>query len=141
MNKNLIYWGIGGIVTSLAVYYLYKKITAPTLTFGEIDEIEDDEIITPEPSKPVKTNDDFPLKKGSVGNNVRKLQRFLKSKGLQLGTTGANSDGVDGIFGELTKGAVKINQQPFVMHRILYPNAVEGQVSKSFFNNNIKTLY
>lgn len=141
MNKNLIYWGIGGIATSLAVYYLYKKITAPTLTFGEIDQIEDDEVITSEPSKPVQTNDGFPLKKGSVGNNVRKLQRFLKSKGLQLGTTGANSDGVDGIFGKITEGAVKINQQPFVMHRILYPNAVEGQVSKSFFNNNIKTLY
>lgn len=141
MKKNLIYWSIGGVATAVAVYFLYKKITAPTLTFGEIDEIEDNEVITPKPPKPVQTDVDFPLKKGSVGNNVRKLQRFLKSKGLQLGTTGANNDGVDGIFGEVTKEAVKMNQQPFVIHIILYPDSIEGQVSESFFNKNIKTFY
>lgn len=141
MKKNLIYWGVGGIATAVAVYFIYKKVTAPTLTFGEIDDVEEDEVFKPESTETETKTDEFPLKKGSVGNNVRKLQRFLKSKGLQLGTTGANSDGVDGIFGEATRGAVKINQQPFFIHKILYPNAVEGQVSKSFFNNNVKTLY
>ena len=35
MKKSSIYWIVGGLGTAVAVYFIYKKITEPTVTFGE----------------------------------------------------------------------------------------------------------
>lgn len=135
MNKTAIYWTLGGIATALIGYYAYKKITAPTITFGDVDEPKD------VPTRPAETQSDFPLKRGSRGENVKKLQRFLKSEGYNIGNFGENKDGIDGIFGQMTESAVRMNQQPFTIFKGMYPTAIEGQVSKEFFDLNIKGKY
>jgi hypothetical protein len=39
---------------------------------------------------------------------VSQIQTYLKTKGHNLGTTGPNKDGVDGLWGKKTKDAVKV---------------------------------
>lgn len=48
----------------------------------------------------------FPLVYGSKGEEVKVLQRYLKSKGQNIGNTGLSLDGVDGIWGPKTDAAV-----------------------------------
>lgn len=81
---------------------------------------------TPEPA----ANDDFPLKKGSRGERVKKLQEFLNNMNNE-------SLVVDGIFGSKTEAAVKRNQAPFENFKQMYPDAVEGQVQQKFFRTFI----
>lgn len=54
-----------------------------------------------------KYGDSYPLKHGSCGNNVSALQKKLKVLGANLGSSGANKDGVDGKYGDKTQSAVK----------------------------------
>ena len=63
-------------------------------------------------------SDKYPLKIGSCGANVTKLQKKLVLLGIFIGNSGVNSDGVDGKFGRQTQIGVKkaigrstINQQ------------------------------
>ena len=81
---------------------------------------------TPAPA----ANDDFPLKKGSKGERVKKLQEFLNNNNNE-------SLVVDGIFGSKTEAAVKRNQTPFASFKQMHPNAVEGQVQQKFFRTFI----
>jgi hypothetical protein len=50
-----------------------------------------------------------------AGSNKKKLvetvQKMLKTLGYDLGTSGPNGDGVDGVFGELTEDAVRDFQE------------------------------
>ena len=48
----------------------------------------------------------FPLVYGSRGEEVKSLQRYLKSKGQNIGNTGPALDGVDGVWGPKTDAAV-----------------------------------
>ena len=141
MNKKAIYSIVGGVAVVVIGYFAYKKITAPTISFGEFDEEDDkDTGGTTNPTTP--SNSDFlPLKKGSKGEKVKQLQRFLVAEGYNIGSFGVNNDGVDGDFGSITERAVKENQQPFAMFKSMYPTAVLGQVSKDFYNTNIKGRY
>ncbi len=75
-------------------------------------------------------NDDFPLKKGSRGEGVTKLQEFLNNNSNE-------SLVVDGIFGSKTEAAVKRNQTPFATFKQMHPDAVEGQVQQKFFRTFI----
>ncbi len=54
-----------------------------------------------------KHGDSYPLKRGSCGNNVKKLQQKLKSIGMDIGDFGPNKDGIDGKYGEFVERAVK----------------------------------
>lgn len=135
MDKKTIYWTLGGIATAILAYFAYKKITAPTITFGNINDPKE------APTRPMEIQNDFPLKIGSRGENVKKLQRFLKSEGYNIGNFGENKDGIDGVFGQITESAVRINQQPFPIFKSMYPTAIQGQVSKEFFDLNIRNNY
>ncbi len=75
-------------------------------------------------------NDSFPLKKGSKGLRVKKLQDFLNRENNESLT-------VDGIFGSKTEQAVKRNQMPFATFKQMHPDAVEGQVQQTFFTTFI----
>ena len=129
MNKKTIIWSVGGVFTAILGYLIYKKINSPQL-FG-------DGITVVDPSSsgsstrddlPTQSSGNFPLKKGSRGSEVKKLQTFLnKSNSEKLV--------VDGIFGRLTEGAVKRNQNPISNFRKSFPKAVYGQVSEGFFKN------
>lgn len=140
MKKSSIYWIVGGLGTAVAVYFIYKKITEPTVTFGETPNNKKNKT-QPTTIKPNITEDGLPLKRGSKGEKVKQLQRFLVKEGYYIGTFGILGDGVDGNFGRMTEKAVKENQQPFATFKSMYPTAVEGQVSADFFNSNIKGQY
>ena len=142
-NKKLILYSLGGIALAVGGYFLYKKITAKTVYFGDV---EPDDTPSSKPNKPVESkpvSSKFPLKRGSKGAEVTSLQKFLKAEGqgYLLGKFGANKDGVDGIFGKMTENAVKQQQAPFSNFKMMYPNAVEGQVSKLYFDMFIKGKY
>lgn len=139
MNKSTIMWIVGGIGTAVGGYFLYKRITRPTETFGETEPSKGGNTVKP----PKKTTpmDGLPLKRGSKGEKVKQLQRFLVAEGYSIGSFGILSDGVDGDFGSLTEKAVKENQKPFPTFKSMYPSAVEGQVSADFYNSNIKGQY
>jgi len=138
MNRKAIYWTVGGVAVAVLGYFAYKKITAPTITFGEF---EDDDSSPSPSSTPAQPKDDLPLKVGSRGDKVKQLQRFLVAEGYDIGKFGVNKDGVDGMFGSMTRRAVVENQQPFSVFKSMYPSAVEGQVSADFYNTNIKGRY
>ena len=138
MNRKAIYWTVGGVAVAVLGYFAYKKITAPTITFGEFEDDDSSPSSSPSPALP---KDDLPLKVGSRGDKVKQLQRFLVAEGYDIGKFGANKDGVDGMFGSMTRRAVVENQQPFSVFKSMYPSAVEGQVSADFYNTNIKGRY
>ena len=147
MNRKAIYWTVGGVAVAVLGYFAYKKITAPTISFGDFE--DDDASPSPSPSVPSSSSsssssqskDGLPLKVGSRGEKVKQLQRFLVAEGYDIGKFGINKDGVDGMFGSKTRQAVVENQQPFAVFKSMYPSAVEGQVSADFFNTNIKGRY
>ena len=140
MNRKAIYWTVGGVAVAVLGYFAYKKITAPSISFGDFE--DDDKIPSPSPSpSPALPKDDLPLKVGSRGDKVKQLQRFLVAEGYDIGKFGVNKDGVDGMFGSKTRQAVVENQQPFAVFKSMYPSAVEGQVSADFYNTNIKSLF
>lgn len=139
MNNKTIFWTLGGIATAIVGYMAYKKITAPTITFGDVED-EVKEIPTRVPVKQTP-KESFPLQRGSRGKNVEKLQSFLVSQGYQLGNFGKNNNGIDGVFGQKTESAVRMNQQPFEVFKNMYPQAERGKVSKEFFDLNIRNNY
>jgi len=142
MNTKTLFWTLGGVATIVGGYFIYKRITQPVEFIGEKPKSNG--------SKPPKTttttttttsNSGLPLKRGSKGEKVKQLQRFLISNGYDLGTFGVLKDGVDGDFGSKTEQAVTLNQNPFATFKSMYPSAVQGQVSADFFNTNIKGQY
>ena len=141
MNTKTLFWTLGGVATIVGGYFIYKRITQPVEFIGEKSKTNG--------SKPPKTtttttttsNSGLPLKRGSKGEKVKQLQRFLISNGYDLGTFGVLKDGVDGDFGSKTEQAVSDNQKPFATFKSMYPSAVQGQVSVDFFNTNIKGQY
>ena len=145
MNKSTIMWIVGGIGTAVGGYFLYKRITRPTETFGETPTLKTkggkNSSSSSSTSTSTTNNDGLPLKRGSKGEKVKQLQRFLVAEGYNIGGFGILGDGVDGDFGRMTEKAVRENQQPFPTFKSMYPSAVEGQVSADFFNSNIKGQY
>ena len=141
MNTKTLFWTLGGVATIVGGYFIYKRITQPVEFIGEKPKSNG--------SKPPKTtttttttsNSGLPLKRGSKGEKVKQVQRFLISNGYDLGTFGVLKDGVDGDFGSKTEQAVTLNQKPFATFKSMYPSAVQGQVSVDFFNTNIKGQY
>jgi hypothetical protein len=141
MNKSTIIWIVGGIGTAVGGYFLYKRITRPTETFGEVDVPKKGGGSSSSTPTSTTNNDGLPLKRGSKGEKVKQLQRFLVAEGYNIGAFGILGNGVDGDFGRMTEKAVRENQQPFPTFKSMYPSAVEGQVSVDFFNSNIKGQY
>lgn len=136
MNKKAIYWTIGGVAVAVLGYFVYKKVTSPVIYFGDVE--EDDTTSTTTTTTTTTNNSGLPLKRGSKGELVKQLQRFLVAEGYDIGSFGVNRDGVDGDFGRRTEEAVIENQQPFSTFKSMYPDAVRGQVSADFYNLNIK---
>lgn len=72
------------------------------------------------------------LKQGSTGPKVTALQKWLNESGANIP--------VDGDFGPITRDAVIAEQQPFSTFQIMYPNSIEGHVSKTFYDLFIKSF-
>jgi hypothetical protein len=72
------------------------------------------------------------LKRGSKGPKVRALQAWLnQSSGVGLA--------LDSDFGPATEAAVKAEQDPFNQFLFMYPNSIYGRVSKTFYDQFIKS--
>jgi hypothetical protein len=147
MNNKTIFWTLGGIATIVGGYFLYKRVTQPTEFIGEKPKSTisgNSTISNPTTTTTTTTTNSsmgLPLKRGSKGEKVKQLQRFLVANGYSIGTFGILKDGVDGDFGSKTEQAVSDNQKPFATFKFMYPSAVVGQVSADFFNTNIKGQY
>ena len=72
------------------------------------------------------------LKMGSKGYKVTALQKWLNQSGASIP--------VDGDFGPITRDAVIAEQQPFSTFEIMYPNSIEGHVSKTFYDLFVKSF-
>lgn len=76
-------------------------------------------------------DDSFPLGYRSYGPKVVAVQLYLNQ------VNSANLE-VDGKFGNNTLNAWKSEQYPFSDFRLMYPNAVEGEMSEHYYNQFVK---
>lgn len=105
-NKTaLVVLGVLGVVVALIVFLAMRKrkttetnSTSSTSSTSSTTSTSSTSTVTSVPSGAF-------LSLGQSGSNVIYLQRYLKSKGQNLGTTGPDKNGVDGIFGPLTQAA------------------------------------
>ena len=139
-NKKVLIGGIavlGGI--ALLVYrFLQKRKSGQTLSYA--DSVKEDlNTYTSNVSNKVLSNASYPLKKGSKGNNVLVLQKWLNDKGYaspKLVT--------DGDFGAKTERAVlKMQNNPYdrttsdYLASVIWISGspyVKGQVTKDFYD-------
>lgn len=132
-KKTLLAIG-GGLATAGLGYLVYMLLKKKPKTFGEaVTDVTQTVKDLPSAVGQV-AGDSFPLKKGSSGERVKSLQKFLNaSSGYNLV--------VDGKFGNLTESAVIEEQSPFDSFKSMYPDAVKGQVSQKYFDLFIKGKY
>ena len=76
----------------------------------------------------------FPLKRGSKGRQVVALQKFLNA------SDSSNKLSEDGNFGPVTEAAWKKEQAPFATFKSMYPDAIEGQVTRGYYDTFIYTF-
>jgi hypothetical protein len=130
-NKNL-YIALGGLATVVAVYVGYTVLKKKPTTFGEaVNDTKETIVTLPKTVKNVVNgvgNDNLPLKVGSKGDNVKKLQIFLNDVDNQ-------SLVEDGIFGAKTLKAVIEGYGSMV---VFNPAEIKGQISEYYFNQQIK---
>lgn len=84
-------------------------------------------------SKSVRTTtagDSFPLKQGSRGSRVSRIQKALADK-LGLATMNANG-GIDGIFGKGTANALKLAGYPVVIDEATFEKITGGSATVVF---------
>lgn len=136
MNTKKIVLAVGGgLATAGLGYLVYMLLKKKPKTFGELT-TDVTQTVKDLPSAVSQvagkyTDDSFPLKKGSGGERVKSLQKFLNNaSGYSLV--------VDGKFGNQTESAVIQEQSPFGNFKSMYPDAVKGQVSQKYFDLFIK---
>lgn len=76
----------------------------------------------------------FPLKRGSKGRQVVALQKFLNA------SDSSNKLATDGNFGPVTEAAWKKEQAPFATFKSMYPDAIEGQVTRGYYDTFVYTF-
>lgn len=75
----------------------------------------------------------FPLKRGACGRQVVALQKFLNA------SDASNNLTADGNFGPLTEAAWKKEQAPFATFKSMYPDAIQGQVTRDYYDTFVYT--
>jgi hypothetical protein len=79
-------------------------------------------------SDSITSDASFPLKRGSKGRQVVALQKFLNA------SDSSNKLATDGNFGPVTEAAWKKEQAPFATFKSMYPDAIEGQVTRGYYD-------
>jgi peptidoglycan hydrolase-like protein with peptidoglycan-binding domain len=109
-KRKWLFIGLGVTATGALSYFgwqYFKKNKAKSNEIpDEVPDVNDDQSssYTPPKYKPTQTrNDNFPLKKGSKGENVKALQQVLIAK---LGKDALGKSGADGDFGSKTEAAL-----------------------------------
>lgn len=125
--------GMGVLVASGAVYYgakqLRKRRSENNINLPE--NVNDGSVTIsqtyPSSTKSLPTgNDGFPLKKGSKGERVKKLQLALKN--ILGDATMAKYTAIDGIFGKGTIAALKAASLPVIIDEPTF-NKLTGSIS------------
>ena len=92
-----------GLPILIGGFLIYKQFRKPKVKPSVTPSNEDNYIIGGGGNSGGSRNDSFPLKKGSYGNNVRRLQTALK----KINPAALPKYGVDGDFGSETEAALK----------------------------------
>lgn len=93
-----------GLPILIGGFLIYKQFRKPKVKPSVTPSNEDNDIIIGGGGNSGGSrNDTFPLKKGSYGNNVRRLQTALK----KINPSALPKYGVDGDFGSETEAALK----------------------------------
>lgn len=113
-NKNIVKWILIILIVGVIVYLFIKKIWPLIRPLPK--EIKDQATgeITP------TTNDNWPLKKGSVGNNVKQLQISLNNMDINNEFEKLT---IDRIFGPKTE------QKLFIVSKKVFPGGLK-QITK-----------
>lgn len=107
--------GIGGAVgasfafgdnTDELVNWIVDKLYKPSSTAGQPQNEPTTPTNSPVNANPVPVTADTHTTSSNYDPNVAKIQQYLKSQGANLGSTGPNRDGIDGVMGNLTKTAM-----------------------------------
>ena len=120
MNKKIIYWSLGGLVTAYVLFQIFRKHFVKEIPYSDEKDFDDSA---------------FPLKKGDYNNN------YVKSLQAHLNENFGEKLMVDGDFGQKTEDAVKRLQNPFETYKSVYPNAVLGQVDADYYITYVKNRY
>jgi len=90
---------IAGFAVVVGVYFIYTYFKKPKMD----KRTEPSPAPSPSPSPSPSSNDKYPLKKGSKGSNVTKIQKFI----LGIDPTLLPKFGADGDFGTETEAAIE----------------------------------
>jgi hypothetical protein len=96
-----------GLPIAIGLYLIVREVTKKPKTKKQEDDVINDDVIIVDGgsgSGSGSRNDSFPLKKGSKGNNVRRLQTALK----KINPSALPRYGVDGDFGNETEAELMI---------------------------------
>mgnify|MGYP003112318015 FL=1 len=142
-TKKLILITLGGVATAGVGYLVFSLLRKKPTSFGEaVTDVKETIVNLPDEVSSVVTSKytdkGFPLRKGSGGDKVKALQKFLND-------AGSYGLAVDGKFGNLTENAVLNEQMGFdgddkswQNFKNFYPDAVKGQVTEEYYNLFIK---
>lgn len=130
MKKSTIYWLSGIVLLGGMVAYFFvdgiktaKKAGAQSPADPAMAGVQQDGLAS-------ILSSSFPLKQGSYGAEVKKLQQFINSRGYYLPDAPLDDDSD---FGKLTKAAV-IKMQG----KLGLQGDTLGQVSYDYFMRNVK---
>jgi len=112
MEKKTVILAVVGLGIGIASIFLFKRYIPKMIGQKKEDDLEEDTDTSSSPTSTAeKPNDDYPLKIGSKGNNVKSAQRilnklvaynYLKKRGKKLNK---NVVAEDGDFGSGTEKA------------------------------------
>ena len=123
--------GAGAVGGGLLIYALIRRWKNQRDAKNQADTRIIDPVTSNNTPSSTWGDDSFPLGYRSYGPKVVAVQLFLNE------TANANLV-VDGKFGNNTVTAWKSEQYPFQDFRIMYPNAVEGEMSEQYYNTFVK---
>ena len=97
---------VGGIAGGLAAEFTFGNDVEALINW--VVEKLYNGVVTPQGDNAAKTTQQ-PVAKTprTINPEIAKLQQDLKAKGANLGTTGPNHDGIDGVMGPLTRTAIE----------------------------------
>lgn len=139
--KKIFFIGVGAAALGYGMYELYKRMS------GQNEPSPDTDLL-PEPAQSTITksvavrNDRFPLKRGSLGSNVRLMQLGLQKilgEAELAKFTPVNGNFADGDFGPLTQGALIQAGFPTRVDEPTFLKIIQG-VNKSVFDSDPKAM-
>ncbi len=132
-KKKWLLLGLGVAITGTLTFFGWRYMKSQKVEKLDEDNGVPEENHTPPPSKP-KGNDNWPLKQGSKGNNVKALQQILIGK---YGKSILPKYGADGDFGSETVAALKKLALPTDIDAATFLKLVKGKGSLSGIRENV----